>query len=93
MDCWVVKTNSLGVVEWDKTIGGASPSGNEQDFFFGIKETIDNGYTICGYSNSPLFGDKTEESIGGADYWIVKISTNGAKMIKPKILKATMIIC
>jgi len=40
MDCWVVKTNSLGVVEWDKTIGGASPSGNEQDFFSVTKKQL-----------------------------------------------------
>jgi hypothetical protein len=70
-DYWLVKTDNLGIIEWDKTIGASSPF-NEQDIFFKIKQTPDNGFIICGYSDSPLSGDKSEEVIGGTDFWIVK---------------------
>ncbi|MBK7681937.1 MAG: hypothetical protein IPJ26_05470 [Bacteroidetes bacterium] len=33
-DCWIVKTDSLGSVQWDKTIGG-----NVYDKLFSIKQT------------------------------------------------------
>lgn len=71
-DYWIVKTNSLGLVEWDKTIGGL-----EQDVFTNLKQTQDEGYIVCGYSDSPISGDKTENPIGSADFWIVKITSNG----------------
>ncbi|HSD13366.1 MAG TPA: T9SS type A sorting domain-containing protein [Flavobacterium sp.] len=78
-DYWVVKTNNLGQVVWDKTIGGASPNTWNQDFFGAIKQTPDGGYIICGGSNSPLSGNKTENAINDPywDFWIVKTNAIG----------------
>ncbi|GHC42627.1 hypothetical protein [Ulvibacter litoralis] len=71
-DYWVVKLDASGVIEWQKTIGGS-----DQDFLYAIKETLDGGYILGGFSVSNLSGDKTENSNGGRDYWVVKLTNNG----------------
>ena len=72
-DCWIVKIDSLGSVQWDKTIGG-----NVYDKLFSIKQTADRGYILGGTSESVLFGDKTEYSLGFYDFWIVKTDSLGS---------------
>lgn len=71
-DYWIVKLNSSGAIEWDKTIGGS-----EDDYLFSIIQTSDNGYLLSGYSLSDISGDKTEDSQGSTDYWIVKLDSSG----------------
>ena len=66
-DYWIVKTDSLGIIEWQKTIGGSG-----QDLLTSIKQTLDGGYIFCGYSNSVISGVKTENCLGDFDYWVVK---------------------
>ncbi len=57
---------------WQNTIGG---SGNE---FFGLtKPTADGGYIVGGSSNSNISGDKTEDSRGAGDYWVLKLDATG----------------
>ncbi|MBL4657021.1 MAG: T9SS type A sorting domain-containing protein [Flavobacteriales bacterium] len=68
-DYWVVKIDSLGVVQWDKTVGGA---GN--DVLRSIWQTTDGGFILGGFSDSDISGDKTENSKGDIDYWVVKLS-------------------
>lgn len=76
-DYWIVKANSNGVVQWDKTIGGASPNGFEQDSFSTLKQTQDGGYVLFGHSDAPISGDKTENPVGMYDFWVVKTDANG----------------
>ena len=71
-DFWLVKTDSLGIVEWDNTIGG---TGN--DFLNSISQTSDKGFILGGSSNSGISGDKTENSNGIYDYWIVRTDSSG----------------
>ena len=71
-DYWIVKTNGTGNLEWEKTIGG-SGSDRAQSIF----QTEDGGYLVTGDSNSNISGDKTENSKGGGDYWILKLDTTG----------------
>lgn len=71
-DYWVVKLNSSGVIEWDKTIGG---SGGED--LKSVIQTIDNGFLLSGNSSSDISGDKTENSKGLVDFWIVKLDNAG----------------
>jgi hypothetical protein len=78
LDYWVIKTDSNGIKEWDKTIGGASPNGIEDDVFYSLIQTGDNGFLICGGSNSTVSGDKTVTNNGTTDFWIVKLSSSGA---------------
>jgi hypothetical protein len=71
-DIWIIKTDSQGNVQWDNTIGGTS-----MDRMFSVKATPDGGYILGGCSGSNISGDKTENSNGSLDYWIVKIDASG----------------
>ena len=71
-DYWVVKLNAGGVKEWDNTIGGSG-----DDKLYAIKQTTEGGYILGGYSNSNSSPDKYENSLGGNDYWIVKLYASG----------------
>ncbi len=71
-DYWVVKVDAAGVIEWQNVIGGTGT-----DELRDIHQTSDGGYIIGGTSNSNISGDKTENSMGFWDYWILKISSTG----------------
>ena len=61
---WILKTDSEGVEEWNKTYGGKnSDSANY------ILQTYDGGYLILGRTES--FGS------GKRDIWLLKINSNG----------------
>ncbi|MEC4005454.1 T9SS type A sorting domain-containing protein [Flavobacterium sp. SUN052] len=71
-DFWVIKLNSLGEIIWQKTIGGTTSDG-----IASIDKTIDGNFLLAGTSSSPISGDKTENSRGLEDIWLVKIDENG----------------
>jgi hypothetical protein len=60
--------------QWDKTFGGTKYDGMET-----VISTPDGGYLLGGTSNSDKGGDKSENSRGGNDYWILKIDGFGQK--------------
>ncbi|MBL0343181.1 MAG: hypothetical protein IPP71_21350 [Bacteroidetes bacterium] len=70
-DYWIIKADSLGDIQWQNTIGG-----NEVDRLYSLQQTTDGGFILGGMSDSNISGDKTENSIGSSDYWIVKITEN-----------------
>ncbi len=72
-DYWVVKINGGGTKQWDRRFGG-----NAADNLLSLIQ-IPDGYLLGGYSQSNISGDKTQNSRGGNDYWVVKIFTNGTK--------------
>ena len=47
-DCWVVKLNSQGTIQWQKTLG----SSNGDDRANCVLQTNDGGYIVSGYSDS-----------------------------------------
>jgi hypothetical protein len=63
-DAWLLKTDSSGTKQWDKTFGG---SGDETGF--SIDLTNDGGYVFAGWTTS--FGS------GGNDIYVVKTDSNG----------------
>ncbi|MBK7887442.1 MAG: T9SS type A sorting domain-containing protein [Bacteroidetes bacterium] len=71
-DYWIVKVDSLGLIQWQNTIGGSS-----FDQLGDFQQTTDGGYILAGTSQSNISGDKTETSIGQNDYWIVKVDSIG----------------
>jgi hypothetical protein len=73
-DGWLVKIASNGTKLWDTRYGGSASDG------LGIiLPTSDGGYLLGGYSQSDTGGDKSEESRGQSDGWLVKITSNGTK--------------
>lgn len=74
-DMWIVKLNSTGTKIWDKTIGGSA-----DDYASSVKETSTGDLVIGGGSESNISGDKTENSRGGYDNWIVKLNNFGTKI-------------
>ncbi|MEO8147627.1 MAG: T9SS type A sorting domain-containing protein [Bacteroidia bacterium] len=80
-DYWIVKIDSLGIKQWDKTFGGI-----DNDALYALQQTIDGGYMLAGFSGSGISGDKTQPlldtcvtCVTRADYWIVKIDAAGTK--------------
>jgi hypothetical protein len=73
-DFWVVKLDKKGNIQWDKTLGGY-----DYEFGSGVDLTSDGGIIVSGFSQSNMSGEKTENSRGGFDYWVVKLDMNGNK--------------
>ncbi len=71
-DIWIVKIDDSGNIMWQKTYGGSG-----EDSMFSIKQTSDGGYIVGAASDSNISGDKTENSRGGLDYWILKLNSSG----------------
>ncbi len=71
-DIWIVKLDGSGNIMWQNTIGGSG-----EDLLVSIKQTTDGGYILGAGSDSNISGDKTENSRGGLDYWILKLDGNG----------------
>ena len=74
-DFWIIKLNSSGQKNWDKTIGG-----DNSDFASAIVESADGGFVIAGRSFSGISGEKSEANQSDFDYWVVKIDTSGNKI-------------
>ena len=72
IDYWVVKLDAYGKKVWDKTFGG-----NSYDWCSPFALTNDGGVIVGGFSLSNISGEKTENSRGGSDYWLVKLDGVG----------------
>ncbi len=75
IDYWAVKIRGDGSVQWDKAFGG-----DANDFLFAIAETPTGGYLFAGCSYSDANFDKSENSRGGADFWVIKTDNAGNKV-------------
>jgi hypothetical protein len=68
-DGWVVKFNSLGVMEWQVDLGFIV----FDDAMNSIIQTSDGGYIVAGYHG--ISDDK--DSKGGIDVWVIKLNASG----------------
>ena len=81
-DFWLVKTDSQGNIQWDKTYGGPEADGARS-----VLQTSDGGYLLAGFTES--YG------AGKEDLWLIKLAppTNGIVIPLDKLgLVATTII-
>ena len=67
-DGWIVKLNSNGLIERQKTYGGS-----DVDFLYAIQQTSDGGYITCGQTES-LNGDLSINR-GITDAWVLKLDS------------------
>jgi len=80
-DFWLVKTDSSGNQQWNKTYGGTN-----HDYASSVVQTIDGGYALAGIANS--FGDggyafsgfRDVFIVGNADAWLVKTDSSGNEL-------------
>jgi hypothetical protein len=74
-DFWLVKIDEEANVIWDKDYGTT--------FIDNYGETIltnDGGFLLSGYTEKGIDGDKSTNSQGGYDYWIIKLDSSGNKI-------------
>ena len=64
-DAWLVKTDSVGNMEWNMTYGGS-----QEDHFSDMIKTNDGGFVLSGYEAS--FG------AGNYDTFLMKVNASGA---------------
>ncbi len=80
-DFWLVKTDSSGNQQWNKTYGGTY-----HDYASSVVQTIDGGYVLAGITNS--FGDggyafsgfRDVFIVGNADVWLVNTDSFGNEL-------------
>ena len=70
VDCWVVKLNNTGVIQWQKTFGGS-----KEDRTHFIQQTQEGGYILAGYTNSSDWDVSSNHGL--TDFWVVKLTTTG----------------
>ncbi|MCW4015575.1 MAG: hypothetical protein NWF06_04325 [Candidatus Bathyarchaeota archaeon] len=63
-DCWFIKTNAEGDVEWTKTYeqGG-------RDLLQFVIQTSDDGYTLAGYASRGI--------VDSSDIWVIHVDSDG----------------
>jgi hypothetical protein len=74
-DYWLIKVDPEGNKIWDRTYGGA-----DIDNLNSIRRHPQGGYLLIGTSYSGKSGDKTHDSFGKQDWWVLRIDEEGTVM-------------
>jgi hypothetical protein len=77
-DCWVIKIDSIGTIQWQKTMGGSN-----DESLWSVFQTQNGDYIMGGYSNS---SDKDfPENSGLYDMWVLKLNNQGNLIWKKRL--------
>ena len=71
-DYWIIKIDAQGNKVWDKTYGGADIDGVD-----GFRAHPAGGYLVSGTSYSGKSGEKSHDSFGKQDWWVIRIDDEG----------------
>jgi len=71
-DYWLIRLDTDGNKLWEKVYGG-----NSTEYLYDVQQTSDGGFILAGSSTSGISGNKTTVALGGQDFWIVRVDTNG----------------
>jgi hypothetical protein len=77
-DFWLVKTDSWGNRQWNRTYGGAY-----NDYAASVVQTIDGGYALSGSARDDgyaLGGITNSSGAGYEDVWLIKTDSLGNKL-------------
>ena len=66
-DCWLVKTDANGNMQWNRTFGGSNTDNGH-----GILQTLDGGFIISAITES--YG------AGSADAWVIRTDADGNEL-------------
>lgn len=69
-DFWIIKLDTWGELEWEKTYGGAN-----FDSAATVEQTPDGGYVVSGGTDS--FDGDVSENKGLNDFWVIKLDALG----------------
>jgi hypothetical protein len=69
-DAWIVKLNSAGDIEFEKSLGGS-----DDESAASIIQLPDGGYVMAGESKSDLVGDS--DNFGGYDVYVARLTGTG----------------
>ena len=78
-DIWVAKIDQVGLVQWDKRLGG-----NYHEYVRKIVD-VQDGYILIGSSTSKFGGTISDTGIAQTDVWIVKIDTLGNQLWEKRL--------
>lgn len=81
-DYIALKINQRGEMLWSKTLGG-----KDKDELKGLTQTRDGGYILAGNSDSKKSDDKDKASIGGNDFWIIKLGENNKQQEERQLVE------
>ena len=67
-DYWLIKLDSTGNLEWEKSFGGSA-----DDDGFSVKQTSDGGFILAGLTTSSNVDIDPSDRGGSSDFWVVKL--------------------
>jgi len=70
---WLIKLNSFGSLQWQKTYGGSCYC----EVVNSIIQTIDGGYLFAGQTGSTNGDVSANHGFNGSDAWVVKLNDTG----------------
>ncbi len=70
-DIWIIKTDSIGNIMWEKSYGGT----NEEEAYCIINSST-NSFVVCGYTSSNDI-DVSGNHSANADFWLFEIDSIG----------------
>jgi len=76
-DCWIVKLNHSGIIQWQKSMGGT----NDDESTF-VRQTFDGGFIVAGTTASidgNASGLHVHSYYENPDFWVVKINHTGVE--------------